>query len=114
MSRLCTELDLSLGDGVAVVRLSGEITSANGPKIGELVLARLAGVEQLQVDLSQVSYLSSAGLRVLVLMHRRAEAIGAKVTVHGLRPQLRFVMQAIGFLDLFSEAVDEPVTEASA
>lgn len=114
MSRLCTELDFSVCDGAAVVRLSGEITSANGPRIGELVLERLDGVTQLRVDLADVDYMSSAGLRVLVLIHRRAEATGAKVTVSGLKPQLRFIMQAVGFLDLFTEAVDESYTETPA
>jgi anti-anti-sigma factor len=114
MSRLCSELDFSVCDGAAVARLSGEITSANGPRIGELVLERLDGVTQLRVDLADVEYMSSAGLRVLVLIHRRAEATGAKVTVSGLKPQLRFIMQAVGFLDLITEAVDESYTEAPA
>ena len=89
--------------GAAVLRLAGEITSANAAEIGTSALAGLEGVESLGVDLSEVTYLSSAGLRVLVLIYRKAESTGTKVTLVGLSPRLRFVMRAAGFLELFTE-----------
>jgi anti-sigma B factor antagonist len=90
--------------GVAVLRLSGEITSANAAEIGVSALAGLDGAGSLRVDMSEVTYLSSAGLRVLVLLHRDAESTGTKVTLYGLSARLRFIMRAAGFLELFSEA----------
>jgi anti-sigma B factor antagonist len=89
--------------GAAVLRLTGEITSANAAEIGLSALAGLDGVESLRVDLTEVTYLSSAGLRVLVLLYRNAESTGTKVTLFGLSPRLRFIMRAAGFLELFTE-----------
>lgn len=107
MTGVCTEAEVTIHDGVAVVRLADEITSVNAPTIGELVLSRVEGVEAVRVDLSEVTYISSAGLRVLVMLHRRAEAAGAKVTMTGLNPRLRFIMRAVGFLELFTETDGE-------
>ncbi|WP_034264757.1 STAS domain-containing protein [Actinospica robiniae] len=95
-------------DGAAVAYLDGEITSANAREIGEWVLAQVDGHHTLTVEVSGVSYLSSAGLRVLVLLHRRAEAAGVKVLLAGLSPRLRFMMRAVGFLELFTEAEETP------
>lgn len=107
MTRVFTQAEVTIRDAVAVVRLADEITSVNAPRIGELVLSRLEGVEAVRVDLTEVTYISSAGLRVLVMLHRRAEAAGAKVTLTGLSPRLRFIMRAVGFLELFPESDGE-------
>lgn len=92
--------------GSAVLRLTGEITSANSREVGRRVLGALHGVDHLRVDMSEVTYVSSAGLRILVILHRNAEANGTKVTLSGLGPQLRFVMRAAGFLELFAESAE--------
>jgi anti-sigma B factor antagonist len=92
--------------GAAVLRLTGEITSANAREVGMRALGALHGVEDLRVDLSEVTYLSSAGLRVLVLLYRNAEDQGANVVISGLSPRLRFVMRAAGFLELFAETAE--------
>ena len=91
-------------EGAAVLRLVGEITSANAAEVSASALAGLGGVQSLRVDMSEVTYLSSAGLRVLVLIYREAESTGTKVTLSGLSERLRFIMRAAGFLELFTEA----------
>ncbi|HEV2636439.1 MAG TPA: STAS domain-containing protein [Actinocrinis sp.] len=92
--------------GTAVLRLSGEITGANAREAGTQALGALYGVENLRVDLSEVTYLSSAGLRILVLLYRNAQDQGSKVVISGLSTRLRFVMRAAGFLDLFVETAE--------
>lgn len=92
--------------GGAVLRLSGEITSANAREVGQRAIGALPGAGRLRVDLSEVTYLSSAGLRMLVLLYRDAESAGTDVTLSGLSPRLRFVMRAAGFLELFTETAE--------
>jgi anti-anti-sigma factor len=45
--------------------------------------------------------MSSAGLRVLLLAHRRAQSSRARIVLAGLQPDVREVMSATGFLSFF-------------
>jgi anti-sigma B factor antagonist len=51
--------------GADLVRLAGEIDLANAPAIGREVAARTAGSGAVVVDLTAVSFLDSAGVRLL-------------------------------------------------
>ena len=56
------------------------------------------------LDLSRMSFLSSVGLRVLVVICRQAERNGARLTLAGLPAEVRAVMAATGFLEFFTVA----------
>jgi anti-sigma B factor antagonist len=105
------------GSGAVVARLSGEITSATAPALYDSLEPLVAEKGRLVLEMTGVGYISSAGLRVLVLLHRRAEQVGAHVELRGLSGELRFVMAATGFLELFdvrSDPAAEPRREAEA
>ena len=55
---------------VPVARVTGEIDLANAPRVREEVLAMAVGVKGLVVDLTEVPYLDSAGVRVLFQLAR--------------------------------------------
>jgi anti-sigma B factor antagonist len=95
---------VSGGAGVVAAELSGEITSTTATGLYEQLEPLVAAQGRLRLDLSKVTYISSAGLRVLVLLHRRAQQAQAAVELTGLTEELRFVMSATGFLDLFDVA----------
>lgn len=73
---------------------------------------------KLVLDLSQVSYMSSSGLRALLRSRREAQAGGGDVVLCGLNPRVREVFEMIGFTSLFrlydraaeaAAAFDKPV-----
>ena len=70
------------------------------------------GTTRLVVDLSDVDYISSAGLRVILLAGKKAKAAGGALVLAGLQPTIRDVFEISGFLRLFdvtetrAEAVD--------
>jgi len=84
-----------------VALLSGEITSETAPSMHEKLLGLVVPQGRLVVDMSGVTYVSSAGIRVLVLLHRRAAQAGGRVELTGLPEAIRFTMAATGFLELF-------------
>ncbi|MEV8565877.1 STAS domain-containing protein [Streptomyces sp. NPDC051322] len=90
----------SEGD-VTVIVLDGEINSTtSGGLQAQLLPFIQPGVEVL-IDLTGVSYVSSAGLRTLLIVHRRAQQLEAGIILVGLSDEVRFVMNATGFLDFF-------------
>jgi anti-sigma B factor antagonist len=51
--------------GADLVRLAGEIDMANAPAIGQEIAARTAASSAVLIDLTAVSFLDSAGVRLL-------------------------------------------------
>ena len=85
------------------------------------VLARCAtGQDRLVLDLSDVDYISSAGLRVLMLAAKQAKAQGGTIVISGLRPLVAEIFDISRFTMVFTikpslrEALAEVSTEALA
>ena len=59
------------------------------------------GREQLVLDLSGVDYISSAGLRVLMLARKQAKAQGGTLVVAGLTPVVKEIFEISRFTVVF-------------
>ena len=87
---------------ITVVEIIGEITGATAGQVETEVLALAGPAEtRMLLDMSQVPYMSSAGLRVLLMIFRRISGKGGKVHLVGLADDLRNTMSVTGFLDFF-------------
>jgi anti-sigma B factor antagonist len=93
--------------GATVVAVSGDL-DGRSTALAEEITAALRDSSEVVLDLSGVQYLSSAGLRVMLIVYRQAQCLGTKVAVVGLSEELRMVMHATGFLAFFLVA-DSPV-----
>src|SRR5688572_7792181 len=60
-----------------------------------------ANAQHYVVDLSRISYVSSAGLRVLLMLGKSVERTGS-LRVAGLNPQVKQVFDIAGFTKLFA------------
>ena len=60
-------------------------------------MALMSSVPKLVIDLSQVSFIDSAGLSALVSGIRRVRAAGGDVVVCSRRPQVTRVLEMVGF-----------------
>jgi anti-anti-sigma factor len=94
-------------DGVLVLELAGRIDSTTAEVLEKAFLERLRnGDARLVVGMGGVDYISSAGLRVFLMLARKlAEARGSLVLC-ALPPAVRQVFDLAGFSGLFSMAAD--------
>lgn len=100
MSELVIEQEKS-GD-VVVLAPAGRIDSATAKTLESTVLEVIdGGANRLVVDLSAVDYVSSAGLRVILLAGKKAKAGGGGLVLAGLKQTIRDVFEISGFLRLF-------------
>jgi anti-sigma B factor antagonist len=65
--------------GVVVIRLSGEIDMANAPRIGREMVLNLADAGAVLIDLTEVTFLDSAGVRLLDVLLGDLEDRGTPV-----------------------------------
>ena len=84
------------------VALHGRLDSMTAPaverEIGELVLA---GTRQLLIDLNDVTFVSSAGLRVFISAQQQLSQVGGEVVLVAVRGQTEELLRLSGLLDLF-------------
>ncbi len=92
--------------GIQVVVLEGEIDSNTAPTVQAQLMPLLQPDARIVLDLQQVTFLSSAGLRVLLLVYRHATAQVAKLVLAGLRDPIRDTMDITGFLQFFKVLPD--------
>ena len=97
-------MEMYMNGDVTVIALAGNLDSTTAPDLREHLGRLVAGRGPVLLDLSRMSCLSSAGLRVLVVICRQAERNGARLTLAGVPAEVRAVMAATGFLEFFAVA----------
>jgi len=87
--------------GVAVLEPKGRLDSVTSPSFETLILGRVDGGARLAVDFAGLDYISSAGLRVLLMAAKRSKAGGGRLALCNLKPAIRDVFEMSGFGKLF-------------
>ena len=97
------EVTVSGQTGVPVLRACGEIDVASAPEfhasLGELIGREVAVVI---VDLSEVTFIDSTGLGVLVGAEKEIRGAGRDLRVVVTRPQIRRVLELTGLDEVFT------------
>ncbi|HEX3512996.1 MAG TPA: STAS domain-containing protein [Trebonia sp.] len=98
---MTSQVDLLETAEETVIAISGELDAAASASLRERLISLIPASSTIRLDLSGLTYISSAGLRTLLLVYRHAQGEGSSVRLVGLRDEVRFVMSATGFLALF-------------
>jgi len=95
-------LAVDLAGAQPVVRLSGEVDMATSAAV-KSSLADLAegGHLAVVVDLSEVTFIDSSGLHVLLDAQRRLSKSGGKVVLRKPAPAVDRILQISGLCDVF-------------
>jgi anti-anti-sigma factor len=84
--------------GTLVLRPTGRLDGSTAPSFERTVLDRLAGgPARLVLDFAAVEFVSSAGLRAILLAAKRGKSAGCTIAVSGLRDHIREVFELSGF-----------------
>ena len=88
-----------LNNGNLVVSIVGEINSFTAPELEEVIKNDLNGVKSLVFDFKEVEYLSSAGLRVL-LVAQKIMAKQGKMSLRNVNKSVMEVFEITGFSNI--------------
>ena len=81
------------GDRRTVV-IDGNLDSSTAPKLEAQL--DVTGVREIVVDFTECPYISSAGIRILLMAHRRMAATGGKFIARNLSPTVREIFELTG------------------
>lgn len=88
---------------ITVLKLQGRLDAHTvGQLERALTEAQLSGDRAIVIDLSELNYVSSSGLRVLLTGRSNARRRGGDIFLCSLRPPVREVFEIVGFVAVFS------------
>ena len=97
-------IEKRLEGNTLVVTLEGELNTLTAPELAQALEGALDAVDGLEVDMYNLTYISSAGLRVLLNAYRVLEDRNG-VTVRGACKEIAEVFNSTGF-DSFMNLID--------
>lgn len=101
-------------DDILILRPLGRLDSSTSPELERLLTEQLdAGSQRLVLDFSGLNYISSAGLRVVLLAGKKLRASKGRMVLVSLQDMVREVFDMSGFLALFAVAdtLEEGLTQ---
>jgi|JFJP01.1.fsa_nt_gi anti-anti-sigma factor len=83
-----------------IMSLTGRLDSTTSPDFEKQILSRLGEHSHLVLDFSDLDYISSAGLRVLLLAAKKIKQASGSLILCALKEHLREVFEISGFLTI--------------
>jgi len=91
-----------------VIILEGRLDSTNSGELEKKFISLLEkGEKTLLVDFAALDYISSAGLRVMLMAAKKSKAAGGKVALASLTDNVKEVFDIAGFSAIFPIFTDQ-------
>lgn len=87
---------------IKVIDLAGELNSTTSSPIHKAISDELVAGESVILNMTHVSYMSSAGIRTLLLLYRSVMESGGQIVLVGLSEDLQDTLSLTGFLEFFN------------
>ena len=100
MAKKFTQNESNGPKGWTVWQVTGRIDNQNADEVHQYGEAVVKKSDKTVLDMSQMEYLSSAGLRVLLRLNRLAQKTGKRFTVSGADGMVDSVLQDSGMGEL--------------
>lgn len=85
------------------LHLSGALDETSSPSLEQKLEEVLSqDVDDIRFDLKSVQYISSAGIRVLIVAYKRAVKSGKRVSIESISSEAEKVLEMVGILQLFN------------
>ena len=91
------EIKKTQTEDTCVLTLIGRIDTVTSPKLQEELTATIRSATKTELDFAKVDYVSSAGLRVLLLGEKNAKSAGKTMTLKNVSTEVMEVFDITGF-----------------
>lgn len=84
-----------------VVALDGRLDTTTAPLLEETIKTELEGVSELTLDFEKLEYISSAGLRVILVAQKIMNTQG-RMTIKNVCEEVADIFEITGFCDILT------------
>ena len=88
-------------EGITVIQISGNLDGNTAPQAQEKIMPFLSANCCLILDLGECKYISSAGLRVLLMIAKQLSSQGGRWALAGVCEEVKDIMEMTGFSGFF-------------
>jgi len=84
-------------EGIKIIKISGNLDGNTAPQAQEEIMPFLSSNCSLILDLGECKYVSSAGLRLLLMIAKQLSSEGGRWALAGVCEEVKDVMEMTGF-----------------
>ena len=96
------EISKITANGWQVIKVSGQIDSKTVTDLKNFLDLNIEDGSPMGLDVTEVPFMSSAGLRTLLTLHRKTEQMGISLAIIGLKNEIADTMKVTGFYQYFT------------
>ena len=90
-------------DGACItLEIEGRVDTTTSPELQSRILEAFQSAAELVLDFAQVAYISSAGLRALLIGQKTAASKRASMTLTHVSPAVMQVLESVGFAKILT------------
>ncbi|MEB3272008.1 MAG: STAS domain-containing protein [Synechococcus sp.] len=99
---MALELSSAISSQWKVISVVGQVDSKSSNDLRDYLQAEVNGAHAVALELSQVPFMSSAGLRTLLTLYRQTQSLGVPLALVGLQAPIVDTMKITGFYQHFT------------
>lgn len=89
-------------NGKLTLALEGRLDTTTAPQLQDVLIPAFDEAAQIELNFTKLAYVSSAGLRVLLMGQKTAKAKGASMSLCGVSEEIMEVFEMTGFADMLT------------
>ena len=92
----------TIKDNEALLQIDGRVDTNTSPQLQSAILNAFQRSSRLVLDFAKVPYISSAGLRALLIGQKTANSKRAVMELIHVSPTVMTILQSVGFADILT------------
>lgn len=94
-------IEKNINGSSVTLKIIGRLDTVTAPELEAMVSASIGGIEELVLDCSELEYVSSAGLRVILNAQKKMNVQGS-MKLTGVNEDVMEVFDITGFADILT------------
>ena len=95
-------IDKKPENGSLTLALEGRLDTATAPQLQDVLLPAFDEAREIILDFAELAYVSSAGLRVLLIGQKTAKAKEASMKIRNVSDEIMEVFEMTGFSNILT------------
>ncbi len=85
-----------------IFAIEGRLDTTTAPQLQEVLIPAFDESKDITLDFAELVYVSSAGLRVLLMGQKQAKKTGGAMSLTGVSEEVMEVLEMTGFADMLT------------
>ena len=96
------EVTKTVDGGRMEIKLSGKFNAATAPAFEKEIEEELAGISYIAVDMGEVEYISSAGIRALLFLQQTLDEVSGEMVIKNVPEIVAKIFEVTGIPDIIT------------